>query len=162
MYLEDIWDQKYYLEQFEHDKSYYELCNNDFNLIYENWEPLGVDPKTCQHILLLKTTGESPEDCQKNIKNFVISRMQDILRNFWPNAYKNETFNWDLLTDPENRTGVERFDAQFWQCNLNPTDLYNQILTNTSQYRITTDGSWIQQHLFYRGLDPEWFQSGNR
>ena len=62
-----------------------------------------------------------------------------------------------------NRTGEERLDSQYLRLNFNPTDLYTQVLTNTSQYRITTDcsgfdniyftGDWIQNGLNYGSIE---------
>ena len=140
----------------DHDKSVFMWATNDDNLMLEDWESSGADPKTCQHVLFMMSTQEQNKNCEKNNKNFIISKLQDIFKNHWPYAYKDGHFNWNLLTDPENRTGVERFDAQFWQCNLNPSDLYTQILTNTSQYRITTDGAGFD-NIYFTG---DWIHNG--
>ena len=55
-----------------------------------------------------------------------------------------------------NRTGEERFDSQYLRLNFNPSDLYTQVLTNTSQYRITTDGAGFD-NIYFTG---DWIQNG--
>ena len=140
----------------EHDKSMFLLSGNDQNLINEDWKPSGADPKICQDISFMLNSKESHENCKRKYKNFIVAKFHDIFKNHWVYAYKNGHFNWDLLTDPENKTGVKRFDAQFWQCNINPSDLYTQILTNTSQYRITTDGAGFN-NIYFTG---DWIQNG--
>ena len=90
------------------------------------------------------------------MKSFVVENMQDTLRSISPNSFHNGVFNWTVLTDPKNRTGVERFDSQYLRLNFNPSDLYTQILTNTSQHRITTDGAGFD-NIYFTG---DWIQNG--
>ena len=90
------------------------------------------------------------------MKQFIIENMQETLKNISPSSFQDGVFNWTVLTDPENRTGVERFDSQYLRLNFNPSDLYTQILTNTSQYRITTDGTEFD-NIYFTG---DWIQNG--
>ena len=92
----------------------------------------------------------------EEMKSFVVENMQDTLRSISPNSFQDGVFNWTVLTDPMNRTGVERFDSQYLRLNLNPSDLYTQILSNTSQYRITTDGAGFD-NIYFTG---DWIQNG--
>ena len=146
----------YYNRLFDPEETYYVLGYADPNLLYEDWESQGAHPQICQYITFIKTVEEIPYNCRQNNKQFAISNSEIVLKRAWPKAYLNDHFNWNLLTDPENRTGVERFDAQFWQCNLNPSDLYTQVLTNTSKYRITTDGAGFN-NIYFTG---DWIQNG--
>ena len=73
-----------------------------------------------------------------------ITRIQDIL----PNAFVNGKFDWSVLTDPENRTGEERFDAQYWRSSVAPSERYTPTYTNTSQYKIPTNGTRFQNIYF--------------
>ena len=66
-----------------------------------------------------------------------------------------ESLTGTLLTDPENRTGEERFDSQYMYLNVNPSDLYTQIKTNSSQYRIKTDGAGFA-NIYFTG---DWIQN---
>ena len=87
------------------------------------------------------------------------SSMQDILeilRNISPNSFDEGHFNWTVFVDPMNRTGEERFDSQYLRLNINPSDLYTLILSNSSQYRITTDGAGFD-NIYFTG---DWIQNG--
>ena len=149
-------ESKYYKKLLDPEKTYYVQGDADRNLMYEDWEYLGVDPKTCQYICLMLSSGETPLQCEKNKRDFAISNTQIANKKEWPKAYTDGNFKWNLLTDPQNRTGVERFDAQYWRCNLNPSDLYTQALSNTSQYRITTDGAGFN-NIYFTG---DWIRNG--
>ena len=144
-------------------KAVFMLSDNDPHLKLESWESLGKNPKSVAYITTMKSTEDTPPgSCSSSPyvkrmnKKFAISITQTLLKNNWPNAYKDGDFNWDILTDPKNRTGVERLDAQFWRTNFNPADLYTPILTNTSQYRIKTDGAGFD-NIYFTG---DWIENG--
>ena len=135
----------------------------DANLMHENWEPLGVNPQTCEYHVFMKNIKlfheiEKDPDypCEEIGKAYAFSKMQDIYTDFWPSAIKNDEFDWDILTDPENRTGADRFNAQYFHCNVNPSELYPQILANTSRHRITTDGAGFD-NIYFTG---DWIENG--
>ena len=130
--------------------------NNDANLKLGDWKSSGIDPKTCEHVSLMRNIVENHDNCERSNEHFVLFMTESIFKGYWPHAYKDGHFNWDLLTDPKNRTGVGRLDAQFWQCTFNPSDLYTLTLTNTSQYRITTDGAGFK-NIYFTG---DWIQNG--
>ena len=145
------------------DNAVYMLSDNDPHIKFESWESLGKNPKSVAYITTMKSTEDIPPgSCSSSPyvkrmnKNFAISITQTLLKNNWPNAYKDGDCNWDILTDPKNRTGVERLDAQFWRTNFNPSDLYTPILTNTSQYRIKTDGAGFD-NIYFTG---DWIENG--
>ena len=69
-----------------------------------------------------------PKELKKEMRGFYMETLLDALRSISPNSFQDGVFNWTVLTDPENRTGVERFDSQYVRLNLNPSDLYTQIL----------------------------------
>ena len=48
------------------------------------------------------------------------------------------------------------FDSQYMYLNVNPSDLYTQIQTNSSQYRIKTDGAGFA-NIYFTG---DWIQNG--
>jgi uncharacterized protein with NAD-binding domain and iron-sulfur cluster len=64
-------------------------------------------------------------------------------RHFWPNAVDPETggFRWELLCAPDEATGPERFEAQYWTANADPSDRYVQSLPGTGTYRLRPDRS---------------------
>ena len=145
------------------ENAVYMLSDNDPHLKFESWESLRMNPKSIAYITTMKSTEEIPPGTcssspyvKRMNRNFAVSITQSLLKNNWPNAYKDGNFKWDILTDPENRTGEERLDAQFWHSNFNPSDLYTPILTNTSQYRITTDGTGFH-NIYFTG---DWIENG--
>ena len=70
-----------------------------------------------------------PHKCKEEAKLYALSQIENKYQILWPHAYHNGTFNWTILTDPKNRVGMARFDAQYWRHNVNPSDHYVQILT---------------------------------
>ena len=85
-----------------------------------------------------------------------MQEIQEILKSISPNLFPEGVFKWTVLTDPMNRTGEERFDTQYFRLNLNPSDLYTLMLTDSSQYRITTDGAGFH-NIYFTG---DWIQNG--
>ena len=136
----------------------------DSNTALEDWESLRMNPKLCQSITVLNEMGVLPprnstwfaHECKVNGRKHAISTISNLFKDNWPNAYKDGKFKWNILTDQGNRTGVESFDFQYLRANINPSDLYTQILTNTSQYRITTDGAGFD-NIYFTG---DWFENG--
>jgi uncharacterized protein with NAD-binding domain and iron-sulfur cluster len=61
----------------------------------------------------------------------------------WPAAADDRGFRWDLLwTEPGSRTdGAERFDAQYWRANVDPSDRYVQSVPGSGVHRIAPDDS---------------------
>ena len=86
----------------------YIVTDNDPNLMYENWESLGMNPKFCRYLTIMKNSEEipsiqdtwSPHQCRVKNRDFVVSRTPSAFKDYWPNAYKDGDFNWDILTDP--------------------------------------------------------------
>ena len=97
-----------------------------------------------------------PKEQMEKVKSSSVQDILEILRAISPKSFEGRNFNWTLLTDPMNRTGEERFDSQYLRLNINPSDLYTLILTNTSQYRIRTDGAGFD-NIYFTG---DWIQSG--
>ena len=48
--------------------------------------------------------------------------MNESARAIFPAAVNGDEFDWSVLSDPENREGEARFDAQFWRANIEPTE----------------------------------------
>ena len=130
----------------------------------ESWKNL--NPKHLLYIVSIRDSSyfkfppsyntSFPKQIMEEMKSFVLENMQDTLRSISPNSFQDGVFNWTVLTDPENGTGVEHFDSQYLRLNFNPSDLYTQVLTNTSQYRITTDGAGFD-NIYFTG---DWIQNG--
>jgi len=71
----------------------------------------------------------------------VLAWTQTYLANTFPNAFDPSGMRWDLLVDPYNHSGIERFHAQYVKSNYQPSDRYVVDLPGTNQYRLEADTS---------------------
>jgi uncharacterized protein with NAD-binding domain and iron-sulfur cluster len=72
----------------------------------------------------------------------------------WPDAVVNGEFNWELLVDPEERNGRERFESQYWRANVDPSERYVLCVPGSTRYRLHSDdpdyenlylaGDWVR------------------
>lgn len=92
---------------------------------------------------------------EANAVNFLTNHISHL----WPNATlanNPQGLNWDLLIDFQNRQGVERFKAQYWRININPTDRYVLSVPKSTKYRLKTDASGFD-NLYLAG---DWIDNG--
>jgi len=55
----------------------------------------------------------------------------------WPKAVKEDgEFDWSLLADAQGRSGVDRFDAQFWRANIDPSERYVLSVPGSTAHRM--------------------------
>ena len=84
----------------------------------------------------------------------------DGMRPIWTNAYDPGTgqFRWNWLTDLRHPAGVgpQRFDAQYWCANVNPSDRYVQALPGTTAARLKADQSGFTN----LALAGDWVRTG--
>lgn len=60
------------------------------------------------------------------------------VRALWPLAYEaSGRFRWDVLVAPEGASGPERFEAQYWRANVNPSDRYVIATPGGCHFRIS-------------------------
>jgi uncharacterized protein with NAD-binding domain and iron-sulfur cluster len=62
----------------------------------------------------------------------------------WPRALEvndQNSFSWNVLLDPYERTGVERLDAQFCRANVEPSERYVLSIKNSGRYRMDPGAS---------------------
>ena len=163
----DDWLKEYFQHRLLdpiHKKEAYVVGNFDDILKTEDWETLGLKP---EHLVYF-TFGQKveqippsnytsfPQEQMEKVKRYSERNILEILKNISPNSFDEGHFNWTAFADPVNRTGEERFDSQYLRLNINPSDLYTLILSNTSQYRIATDGAGFD-NIYFTG---DWIQSG--
>ena len=132
----------------------------------EDWESMGVNTSGSQFVTFMTNIEECPPsnntqfpfEQQAKAEKFVISKIENAesFEKFWPGAFNEGQFDWNILTDPENRVGKERFDAQYLRVNINPSDRLIQFHSGTSKYRITTDGAGFD-NIYFTG---DWIQNG--
>lgn len=61
-----------------------------------------------------------------------------------PSVDSDEWFNWGLLMDPENRTGMDRLRWQFFRANVDPSERYVLSVPDSSRFRLSADGSGFE------------------
>jgi uncharacterized protein with NAD-binding domain and iron-sulfur cluster len=83
----------------------------------------------------------------------VINSLNSNLKEIFPNAIRNDEFNWDLLVDPAENKGSDRLDSQYLRVNLDPTEHYVLSVKGSAKFRLkanesgfenmTLTGDWI-------------------
>ncbi len=130
----------------------------------ENWGALGQDPQNVAYYCGVqpvtaippRTDYEFPIQAKAKVKQACLNQMNHETYSLWPNAATPETFNFNLLTDPYNQQGDQRFNSQYWRSNTAPTERYVQSVVNSTQYRIDTDGAGFD-NIYFTG---DWIKTG--
>ena len=89
-------------------------------------------------------------------RKLAIDWLEDKSRLLWPNASPGGVFDWDLLFDPECRTGQDRIDYQVVKANVDPSACCAGSPAGSTRWRLPTGGSGFR-HLFLAGA---WIDSG--
>ena len=165
----DLHDWEDPKEQFQYrlldplkEKILYIIYQNDGVVKTEDWK--NVKPEHLLYIPFIYNLEEIqdrnyssfPEEQIEKAKQFAMQNVLRVLENISLNSFQDGVFDWTLLTDPMNRTGVERFDSQYVRLNISPSDRLTQIRTNTSRYRIKTNSAGFD-NIYFTG---DWIQSG--
>ena len=82
-----------------------------------------------------------PEQAANEVHDSAIGWLQNSAYCMWPRASDGVHFDWTVLTDPQNRIGLGRFEAQFWRANIDPTECCVQSAEGTTRYRLGPDES---------------------
>ncbi|MGL5486361.1 MAG: FAD-dependent oxidoreductase, partial [Shewanella sp.] len=83
-----------------------------------------------------------------------IHQLNTEIHKLWQHV--GDTFPWEWLHDEQNRQDEARFDSQYWRANVDPSERYVLSVKGSSQYRITTDGTGID-NLYMTG---DWIKTG--
>ncbi|ALO42207.1 NAD(P)-binding protein [Pseudoalteromonas phenolica] len=129
----------------------------------EDW-PLNNHPKNLAYFCSAYTCDDYPDKDvydfpaqQKAIvKQNALEKLNREMQPLWPEAYHGDEFNWDVLYSANNLQGESRFDEQYWRVNVDPSERYVLSVTNSSQYRLATDGT-IFNNLYITG---DWIKTG--
>ncbi|MBZ2209461.1 NAD(P)-binding protein [Massilia soli] len=89
-------------------------------------------------------------------KEGAIELLAQRIGDLWPSAMQAGGFAWHWLSDPMQREGVARFDAQYWRANVDPSERYVLCAAGTAQYRLASDGAGFA-NLFLAG---DWLKTG--
>ncbi len=120
----------------------------------EDWSKENIDnsPRSIAYFCgALETPSELPPFTDhdfpnrelEKVKQIAINWLEQNTRHIWPQATQpaSTALNWNLLVDPENRTGIKRFDWQYSRANTNPSDQYVLSVPNSTSYRLKPDES---------------------
>ncbi|ACA87712.1 NAD(P)-binding protein [Shewanella woodyi] len=127
----------------------------------EDW-PSDTEPKNASYFCSALPVDSYPpqSDTQfaqqktEEAKAGAIGQLKAQIHKLWGNV--GESFPWQWLHDPQNRQGEARFDSQYWRANVDPSERYVLSVKGSSQYRIDTDGTGID-NLFVTG---DWIKTG--
>jgi uncharacterized protein with NAD-binding domain and iron-sulfur cluster len=98
-----------------------------------------------------------PSQQTEMAKTIALDYVQKLTKHIWPTIWKNQnSFDFDQLVDLNNGQGQERFDAQFFRANIDPTELYVMSFTDSSKYRLKTHENGYD-NLYITG---DWIDNG--
>jgi uncharacterized protein with NAD-binding domain and iron-sulfur cluster len=100
-----------------------------------------------------------PARAHDEVKARALAFLRQEMAPLWPGGVKRypTDFRWELLVGSDDSvTGRERFEAQFWRANVDPSERYVLPLPGTAQYRLPPDGSGYE-NLYLAG---DWTQCG--
>ena len=85
-----------------------------------------------------------PQQQEEKVKGIARKWFEKNMPTLWPNirdSQESDSLNWNLLVDPQNKKGEERFNAQFWRANVEPSDRYVLSVKGSNKYRLRSDRS---------------------
>jgi uncharacterized protein with NAD-binding domain and iron-sulfur cluster len=138
-------------------------------LIRENWPPQS-DPISVSYLMNNLedaitippfTDHTYPAQQLALVKQNGIDWLEKNSGHLWPYAtssFGSSDLDWRVLNDPENREGVARMDAQYFNASVNPSDRYVLNKANTNQFRLKADGASFGINNLY--LTGDWTDNG--
>jgi uncharacterized protein with NAD-binding domain and iron-sulfur cluster len=82
-----------------------------------------------------------PHQAEEEVKEISRRWLNESARVLFPAAVDGDQFDWSVLSDPENREGEARFEAQFWRANIEPTECCVASATGSTLNRLLPDES---------------------
>ncbi|MCG8671105.1 MAG: NAD(P)-binding protein [Pseudomonadales bacterium] len=131
----------------------------------EVWPSDEVAPKNVSYFCGVQNISEFPpfsdhgfpKRCADQVKASAINQLNEDIEALWKNAKApGGGFKWEWLIDANNGVGEQRFDAQYWRSNIDPSERYVQTSAGTSKYRLDTDESGFN-NLYITG---DWIKNG--
>ncbi|MBD2596763.1 NAD(P)-binding protein [Nostoc spongiaeforme FACHB-130] len=105
------------------------------------------------------TENEFPEQQMQQVKQAAIHWFKENTPTLWPKitiSPNSTDIDWNLLVDPNHGKDLNRFDAQFWRANIEPSERYVLALKGTTKYRLKCDQSGFD-NLYLTG---DWTNNG--
>lgn len=115
-------------------------------IVRENWPknaPLNNIAYFCGPMeggIPAKSASDTPEKETLAVKNLALDWLKKNPGFLWPKAVDSQgSLNWSILTDPEDRIGEARMEAQFWRANIDPSERYVLTVPKSTKHRLRTD-----------------------
>ncbi|MCM5679182.1 NAD(P)-binding protein [Schlegelella sp. S2-27] len=132
-------------------------------LVRESWPP-ALQPKNvsyfCSALPMAHYPPPSdhafPERCSAAVKHNAIDQLTRRIHTLWPSIATAGSFEWPVLVDAQSRTGEQRFDAQYWRANIDPSERYVLSVVDSTAARLPADGSGYA-NLYLAG---DWLRTG--
>lgn len=97
-----------------------------------------------------------PEQCRTKVRAAAVDQLNQSIYWLWPNTKTSNGFQWESLYAPNTLQGEQRFDAQYWRSNIDPSERYVLSVTNSTKFRLATDATGFS-NLFVTG---DWIKNG--
>ena len=132
-------------------------------LVREDW-PAPLDPRNVSYFCSALPVESYPPVSDYGFparmaevaKAGAINQLGKEIASLWSAAGPSGAFPWQWLVDGSEATGVQRFDAQYWRANVDPSERYVMSVVNSTRYRLRTDQSGFS-NLFLTG---DWIKTG--
>jgi uncharacterized protein with NAD-binding domain and iron-sulfur cluster len=130
----------------------------------EAWPPTQTQPKNVSYFCsALPVSGYPPYSdhgfparCAAAVKQSAVTQLETQIGALWPGVVNSSGFQWSCLIDPEQGSGEQRFDRQYWRANVDPSERYVLSVVGSSAYRLATDGAGFV-NLYLTG---DWIKTG--
>ncbi|MFI4951038.1 MAG: hypothetical protein ACHP7A_08385, partial [Caulobacterales bacterium] len=119
----------------------------------EAWPDPAIGPKSIAYFCSTMPDDASPNHqapADAVVRQNALTWMGSSLATLWPGIMQGGNFQWELLHAEGEISGPARFDAQFWQANINPSERYVLSLPGTLQHRMEPGASGFD-NLFLAG-----------
>jgi uncharacterized protein with NAD-binding domain and iron-sulfur cluster len=134
-------------------------CNMTHLISREDW-PLKDGPLSIGYLcsVLKDEPSDTQQLCDERTRRNAVEFLERRAGPLWPFAVQGPSseFNWDLLHDPDDRTGAARFESQFWIANFQPSERFVLSPAKLVRYRLKTNESGYS-NLFLAG---DWIRTG--
>jgi uncharacterized protein with NAD-binding domain and iron-sulfur cluster len=97
-----------------------------------------------------------PARMKLEVKAAAVDTLRTGMQPLWPAVAGRHGFDWNALYAPGYGEGVQRFEAQYWRANVDPSERYVQSVVGSSRWRLATDGSGFS-NLYLTG---DWIRTG--
>ncbi|NYE59688.1 uncharacterized protein with NAD-binding domain and iron-sulfur cluster [Duganella sp. 1224] len=132
-------------------------------LVREDW-PAPLDPRNVSYFCSALPVDSYPPVSDHGFparmaevaKQGAINQLGKEIASLWSAAGPAGAFPWQWLVDGSEATGVQRFDAQYWRANVDPSERYVMSVVGSTRYRLRTDQSGYA-NLFLTG---DWIKTG--